>query len=247
MHHDTLPMGHPGQWQTLELIRWNYWWPGMTTFMKRYVKGCTKCQQMKVNTHLTTPPLTLIKSEGGCPFCLITTDFITDLPESNGYDSLMVMVDHGSMKGVIFIPCNKTIDALGAATLVLDHIYKRFSLPDKIISDRDPHFTSQLFQELGRLLGIKLAMSTAYHPQTDGQTKHINQEVEIYLRMFCSNNPDTWRMLLPTTGFTINQRTHSMQKVSPFYLMMGYEPKGIPTPFPSTNMPTAQEQIQILQ
>ena len=90
-------------------------------------------------------------------------------------------------------------------------------------------------------------MSTAYHPQTDGQTKCINQEVEIYLRIFCSNNSDTWRMLLPTAKFAINQRTHSTQKVSPFYPMMGYKPKAIPTPFPISNMPTAQEQIQILQ
>jgi len=104
-----------------------------------------------------------------------------------------------------------------------------------------------LFQELGRLLRIRLAMSTAYHPQTDGQTEHVNQEVEIYLRMFCSNNPDTWRMLLPTAKFAINQRTHSTQKASPFYLMMGYKPKAIPTPFPATNVPMAQEQIIILQ
>jgi len=67
--------------------------------------------------------------------------------------------------------------------------------------------------------------------------EHINQEVEIYLRMFCSNNPNTWRMLLPTTKFTINQRTHSMKKASPFYLMMGYEPKGIPTPSPPPMCP----------
>jgi len=90
-------------------------------------------------------------------------------------------------------------------------------------------------------------MSTAYHPQTDGQTEHVNQEVEIYLRMFCLNNPDTWRMLLLTAEFAINQRTHSTQKASPFYLMMGYEPKAIPTPFPTTNVPMAQEWITILQ
>jgi len=149
----------------------------MTTFMKKYVEGYAKCQQMKVNTHLTIPPLSLIRSEGGCPFSLITTYFITDVLESDGYDSLMVMVDHGSTKGVIFISCNKTIDALGVAMLLLDHVYKRFGLPDKIISDRDPHFASQLFQKLGRLLSIRLAMSTAYHPQTDRQTEHINQEV----------------------------------------------------------------------
>jgi len=129
------------------------------------------------------------------------------------------------------------INALGVAMLFLDHIYKRFSLSDKIISDRDPCFASQLIQELGRLLGIKLAMITAYHPQTDGQTECINQEVEIYLRMFCLNNPNTWRMLLPTAKFTINQITHSTQKASPFYLIMEYKPKAIPTPSPPVMCP----------
>ena len=120
----------------------------MITFIKNFVAGCATCQQMKVNIHLTTPPLTLIKSDVTCPFALVITDFITDLPECDGFDSLMVVVDHGLTKGVILIPFNKTVTALGATNLYLDNIYKRFGLPDKVISDRDPHFTSQLFQEL---------------------------------------------------------------------------------------------------
>ena len=79
---------------------------------------------MKVNTHPTTLPLSPIKSDVTPPFSLVTTDFITDLPECNGYDSLMVVVDHGLTKGVILIPCNKTIDAMGAATLYLNYVYK---------------------------------------------------------------------------------------------------------------------------
>ena len=96
----------------------------MVTFIKKYVAGCATCQQMKVNTHLTAPPLSPIKSDATRPFALVTTDFITDLPESDGYDSLMVVVDHGLIKGVILIPCNKTIDALGASTLYLNNVYK---------------------------------------------------------------------------------------------------------------------------
>ena len=146
-YHETLLSGHPGQWQTTELLRRDYWWPGMVTFIKKYIAGCATCQQMKVNTHPTTLPLSPIKSDVTRPFALVMTDFITDLPESDGSDSLMVVVDHGLMKGVILIPCNKMIDALGASTLYLDNVYKRFRLPDKIISDRDPCFASQLFQE----------------------------------------------------------------------------------------------------
>ena len=209
----------------------------MITFIKNFIVGCATCQQMKVNTHTMTPPLSLIKSDATCLFSLVTTDFITDLPECNSFNSLMVMVDHGLTKGVILIPCKKTVNAMGAATLYLDYVYKRFGLPDKIISDRDPCFTSQLFQELGRILGIKLAMSTAYHPQTDGETERVNQEVEIYLHMFCAINPEDLKCLLPTAEFTHNQRTHSVQKNSPFYLMMGYEPKVMPLPYTKTNVP----------
>ena len=97
----------------------------MYVFVKNYVAGCALCQQMKVNIHLTSPGLIPIKAnEHVKPFSQITMDFITDLPESTGYDSLMVVVDHGATKGVISIPCNKTIDALGTAKLYLDNVYR---------------------------------------------------------------------------------------------------------------------------
>ncbi len=119
-------------------------------------------------------------------------DFITDLPLSNGYDSILVMIDHGLTKGVIYAPCNKTIDAAITSALFLDNIYRRFGLLDKIISDHGPQFASAVAKELRKLLGIKLALSTVYHPQTDGETKCVNQEMEIYLQIFCENHPETW-------------------------------------------------------
>lgn len=97
---------------------------------------------MKVNTHPSTPALSPIRSLGSRPFSLVTTDFITDLPKCDDSDSIMVVVNHGAMKEVIFISCNKTVDAMGAAALYLEHIYKRFGLPDKMISDQDPRFAS---------------------------------------------------------------------------------------------------------
>jgi Integrase zinc binding domain len=247
-YHNSITAGHPGQFQTLELIRRDCWWPGMTIFIKNFVEGCAKCQQMKVNTHPTAPPLSPIKTMVTRPFELVTTDFITDLPENDGNDSIMVVVDHGLTKGVIFIPCNKTIDALGVANLYLQHVYTRFGLLEKIISDRDPRFASHLYQELGKLLGVKLAMSTIYHPQTDGETKRVNQELDVYLRMLCSNNPETWKQFLYTAEFAHNQKTHSSMKNSPFYLMMGYHPQAIPTTYERTNVPAAEQRIaQLLQ
>ena len=203
---------------------------------------------MKVNTHPSAPSLVPIKAQSGTlPFSQVTCDFITDLPECDGSDSLMVVVDHGSTKGVISIPCNKTIDATQTAQNYIDHVYKRFGLPNSFLSDRGPQFTSQVFRELMRLLGIKTIRSTAYHPQTDGETERVNQELEIYFRIFCSNNPETWKHLNSLMEFCHNQKLHSVTKQSPFYLMMGYEPTDIPLAFERTNVPATEHRLKILK
>src|SRR5262249_17825537 len=172
--------------------------------------------------------------------------FITDLPESDGFDSLMVVVDHGSTKGVIPIPCRKTINATKTAELYLEHVYKRFGLCDSMLSDRGPQFTSKVYRETGRLLGIQLPLSTAYHSQTDGETERVNQELEIYFRMFCQNNPADWKKLLPIAEFCHNQRTHSVTKQSPFFLMMGIEPRDLPLAFQKTDIPLVEQRMRTL-
>jgi len=96
----------------------------MTVFVKNYVTGCAICQQMKINTHSSSLSLILIKGQKDAkPFSQVTCDFITDLLKSDGFDSLMVMVDHGSTKGIISIPCNKTIDVMLMAQNYIDHVY----------------------------------------------------------------------------------------------------------------------------
>jgi transposase InsO family protein len=88
-------------------------------------------------------------------------DLITDLPPADGFDSVLVVVDQGLMKGVILVPCNKTLTAKGTAKLLLEHLYKRFGLCDKIISDRGPQFASRSFRELLKLLGVTSSLTTA--------------------------------------------------------------------------------------
>jgi len=193
-YHDSLPGGHPGHLKTLKLIRRNYWWPRMTVFVKNYIAGCAICQQMKVNTHPSASSLFPIKAQtNALPFSQVTCDFITDLPECDGFDSLMVVVDHGSSKGVISIPCNKMINATQTAQNYIDHVYRQFGLPDSFLSDRGPQFNSHVFKEMMRLLGVKTLQSTAYHLQTDGETERVNQELEIYFWIFCMNNPKMWK------------------------------------------------------
>ena len=136
-------------------------------------------------------------------------DFITDLPTINTFDSILVVVDQGLSKGVILIPSNKMITAEGTAKLLLDNLYKRFGLPDRIISDRGLQFASKSFIELLKLLGIKSALSTAFHPQTDGTTEQVNQEIEVYLSIYCTSHPEEWLNAISTLEFTHNNRRHA--------------------------------------
>ena len=170
--------GHPGRDSTLEMVQRYYWWPRLRHFVYEYVAGCATCQQNKVNTPPMKPPTQPIKYTATWPFQMISQDFISGLPRTKqGYDRIMAMVDHGLSKGVNFIPTNKDITALQTAQLQIDHIFKRFGLPDDIISDRDPLFTSRTYQNLLKLLGIKQRFSTAYHPETDGETERVNREI----------------------------------------------------------------------
>jgi hypothetical protein len=180
--HDSPMTGHPGRDSTLEMVQRHYWWPRMHHFVNEYVTGCATCQQNKVNTHPTQPPTQPIKSTMKEPFKLISQDFISGLPKTKrGFDRIMVVVDHGLTKGVIFIPTNKELTALEAAELHFDHTFKRFGLPDDIISDRDPLFVSKTYRSLMKLCGVKQRISTTYHPQTDGETERVNRELETYL------------------------------------------------------------------
>ena len=184
------------------------------------------------------------RPKNGRPFSQISMDFIKDLPEIDGYDSLMVIVDQGLTKRVILYPCTKTIDALGTANALLDTVYKQFGLSESIISDRGPQFAAKVFTKLGQLLGITLKKSTAYHPQTDGGTEQVNQEMEVYFQIFCYNNPETWKQNLATMEFAHNQRPHSSRKRTLFHLMMGYEPTTIPTITDKSNIPLVEKRIE---
>jgi hypothetical protein len=107
----------------------------MASYIAKYIDGCTICQQMKADTHPSAPHLHSIPSESTRPYSQLSVDLITDLPLSNGLDSIMVVVDHGLTKGVILSPCNKMIIAEGVADLFLERVFTKFGLPEKLISD----------------------------------------------------------------------------------------------------------------
>ena len=155
------------------------------------------------------------------------------------------MVDQRLTKGVILTPCSKTIDAVGITQVFLNNVFKRFGLHDTLISDCGPQFALAFARELAHLLKYDIQLSTAYHPQTDGQTKQTNQELEIYLRIFCANNPSSWAQFLSTTKFHHNSTPHSSTKKSLFSLLYGYEPHSYP-PLRKTFLPALETRLTVL-
>jgi hypothetical protein len=157
----------------------------MKDFVTNYVKGYATCQMNKINTHPTCPPLFLITSTSSLPSQTIAVDFIMKLPLSYRYDTILTITDHDVSKASIFLPCNKSMDSVGIAALYGTHVFPHYGIPLKVISDQDPHFDSTFTTNLCKLLGIRQNISTAYHPQTDGQSEQTNQLLETCLRLYC--------------------------------------------------------------
>jgi hypothetical protein len=151
---------------------------------------------------------------------------IAPLPNSKGYDAIMVVVDSFT-KMKVLLPTTTHITAKGVALLFCTQVFKWFGMPTKIISDRGPQFVSNFMKELYSLLSIQGVPSTAWHPQTDGQTEWANQEVEQYLRLFTNYCQDNWSDWIDIAEFTLNDQIHSAIKHSPFFLMYGFHPHNL--------------------
>src|SRR5260221_736647 len=245
-YHDSITVGHRGIWRTyLQIVR-DYWWPDLRKFVDAYVKGCATCQQNKAITHRNNPPLNPITPPKEAElFKVIGVDLITKLPQSGGYDSIMTITDQGLTKAVVLIPCKETMGAEELATLYKECAFPYIGLPSKLITDRDVRFTSHMFKELCSQLGVKQNISSAYHPQTDGESECTNQTTETALRIFGNFRQDDWAQWLPLVMYQINSHVSATTKFAPYELWMGYMPRAHQPDRPST-MPGIQERKEKL-
>ncbi|KZV49867.1 hypothetical protein F511_42259 [Dorcoceras hygrometricum] len=187
-----------------------------------YVKTCLVCQQDKVENKQPAGLLEPLPTSEH-PWDSITLDFISSLPKSDGFGSIMVVIDRFSKYGT-FIPCPKDCTAEEAARLFFKNVVKYWGIPNNIISDRDPRFTGRLWTELFKLLGSELHFSTSFHPQIDGQTERVNSLLECYLRHFVSANQRDWARLLDVAQFSYYLQWSEATGKSPFELVMGQQP-----------------------
>jgi transposase InsO family protein len=228
-HHNNPLSGHIGIEKTLEQVSRNYYFPNMRKKVENYIKNCVTCQQDKPARHLPYGNLQSIKAPTK-PWEWVTIDFIVKLPISNGFDTITVITDRLT-KYIHLIPSKETMDAPKLAHLFLTHIITNHGVPKYIISDRDKLFTSKFWKSLSDLMGIDHRLSTAYHPQTNGQTERTNQTIEQYLRHYINYRQDDWAEFLPLAQFAYNNAMHSTTKETPFFANYGYHPTLMAQPF----------------
>src|SRR5258707_6980144 len=154
---------------------------------------------------------------------VISIDMIRELPASKGSNGILVVVDRLS-KWIHTIPTVTSLDSTGVAQLFLEHVWHHHGLPEEVISDCRPTFVSNFSHEHAALLRVKLTPSTSYHPQTDGQMEHVNQEIEAYLHVFVSHQQDNWADWLPLVEFAYNNKIHAVTCWTPFELNTGQHP-----------------------
>ena len=158
------------------------------------------------------------------PWVDVSVDFITDLLLSNGYDSILVVVDRFS-KEVEFIPCNKIVTALETAKIYLFHVWKDHGLPCTIVFDHGLQFASQVMRDLCKHLRITPKLSTTHHPQTDGQTEWINHDLQQYLHIFTAKKQNEWADWIAPAQFSYNTKKQASTKKSPFEVTRTYSPR----------------------
>jgi hypothetical protein len=238
---------HPGHDETTHKVAKTLWWPGMQTWIADYIQGCATCQQNKNLMHKTRIPAYHISVQPeATPFSQIALDLITGFPNSHGYDAILTIVNHGCSHTAVFLPCTIQITGIQIAQLYLKHIYQWFRLPDKVISDRDPHFTLHFGCALAKELDFTQNISMAFHPQTDGLTEHSNQWVKQYLCLVTANQ-DEWSKWLPVATTVHNNGQNSTTDFPPSVLLIGYEPRLTPSQNTNTNNQAVSRSTQQLK
>ena len=226
LSHDDPTAGHFGRQKTYELLSRHYTWPGAYDDVQQYVKTCDLCQRIKAPRHKAYGELASLPIPQR-PWSDISFDFVGGLPPTrlNGqlYDSILVIVDRYT-KMALYIPTNRKLSASGLAELFNKHITLTYGNPNSIVCDRGSLFTSAYFSTFVYTMRVKLKMSTAFHPQTDGQTERTNQTLEQYLRAYCTNDNNQWAACLPHAQYAYNNSFHATIGMCPFEALYGYQP-----------------------
>lgn len=221
--HSTVVTAHPGISKTVILVARKYYWKGLRDTIERYIANCHACKRSTVPRD-KAPGMLHPLPVPQRPWQHLSMDYKSFPVDKHGYDCLFVVMDRFSKQSVS-IPCYKTVTARDMAELFLKYIWCREGFPDSIVSDRGPQFVSSFWKEVCRILGIQIKLSTAFHPQTDGQTEIMNQYIDQRLRPFVNYYMDNWSELIPMMDYAQLTLPHDSIRMSPFELLKGYQPR----------------------
>ena len=247
-HHAANLAGHLGRDKTIAAISSSCWWPTLAADVSKWCQECTECQKNK-GTNRAPAGLLRPLPVPTHPWQAISMDIMTDLPvTAEGHDAIVVFCCRLS-KMVHFVPCCKSYGAPEFANLFVKHVFRAHGLPSSIVSDRDPRWTSHFWKTVFTLLGTQLNMSTAFHPQSDGQSERSFRTLQQMLRAFVSPRQDDWAEHLPLLEFAYNNSKQASTGFIPFEMCYGRKPA---TPFTralpvSNHVPAADAFIENLQ
>lgn len=220
--HDAPYSGHMGIQKTLRAVSGLYWWPAMRREVTAWVQTCDSCQRMKgdrQNQGLLQPLKIPTR-----PWDTVTMDLITGLPDTpEGYDAVVVFVD--KLTKMVHLAATRTdADGTDIARIFMREVWRLHGLPVELVSDRDSKFTGDFCREVCRRVGTKQSMSTAFHPQSDGQTERVNRVLEDYLRHYVGADQRDWADHLDAAEFALNNARHDSTEATPFMLNYGQHP-----------------------
>lgn len=218
---------HPGTTRTLSLLRHRFWWPTMDQDVRQFVKACPVCARSK-SSH--QPPAGLLRPLPipGRPWSHIAIDFVTGLPPSQGHTAVLSIIDRFS-KAAHFVALPKLPSARETTDLLVTHVFRLHGIPQDIVSDRGPQFTSQVWKAFCTALGATVSLSSGFHPQTNGQVERLNQELEEALRCVTSAEPTAWSTHLAWIEYAHNTLVSLASGLSPFEASLGYQPPLLPS------------------
>jgi len=221
--HDSPSAGHYGIKKTSSLIYRDFWWPSLYYDIKNYIRSCITCSRSKYFKHKPYGFLQPLEIPSK-PWSSFSMNFITDLPLSNGFTCIFVVIDRFTKMGH-FIPFPKVLSAIDAATSFMNNIFHLHGFPSKIISDRGTQFTSKFWSAVCKSFRINMKLASPFHHQTNGLTERVNSVIEQYLKCYANFRGSDWSKYLFLAEFSYNNSVQKSIKHSPFFPNYGYNPR----------------------